>query len=181
MAAEKKNLNLNQKRKLLLILRIIVLLGAVFYLIFLVYNNYFMSEKDLTLYFATNDANYLAVEKRKIELEAEDYYLKLFRELKEGPKNEKLKKTIPEGTQLLSYNLEDKKITLNFNLALRNNHWGGSTGEILTIYSIVNTYAQLDEIEYVEFLLDGQAVESLVGHLDLSQALMYNQKLTKGS
>ncbi|MGM0549094.1 MAG: GerMN domain-containing protein [Bacillota bacterium] len=181
MTAEKKKLKVDQKRKLLLILRITVLLGAVIYLIFLVYTNYFISKNKLVLYFSTNDANYLVVEKREIEPEVEDYYLKLFRELKTGPKNKELKKTIPKETELLDYNLKNKTITLNFNLALKNNHWGGSTGELLTVYSIVNTYTHLDEIEYVKILLEGQAVETLVGHLDLSQALMYNQKLTKGS
>jgi hypothetical protein len=52
---------------------------------------------------------------------------------------------------------------------------------MLTVYSIVNSYTALSEVESVKILLEGEEVESLVGHLDLTQPLMYNQKLTEGS
>ena len=177
MAAVKKNLNTDKKRKLLLILRILLLTAAVLYLIFLFYNNYLV-EKEIKVYFATADASYLKVENREIDDES-DLYFQVFEELKAGPENSKLSETIPEGSQLLDYSLEDKLLTLNFNLALKNNHWGGSTGEMLTVYSIVNSYTVFSEVKSVKILLEGEEVESLVGHLDLSQPLMYNQKLTE--
>lgn len=185
MAAQNKKMNITQKRKWLLVLRILVLTAAIFYLIFLIYNNYFINEKKFDLYFATSDAGQLKAESRSLDFDFDgdngELYFKLLTELKQGPENKNLKKTIPVGTKLLDYSLKDKEITLNFNLALRNNHWGGSTGEILTVYSIVNTYTKLDEIDSVKIILEGQEVDSLVGHLDLSQPLMYNQKLTTGS
>lgn len=179
MAQEKENLNAVPKRKLLLILRIILLTAAVFYLLFWFYNN-FLAEPEYQIYFSTNDASYLRAESRTLP-EDVDIYLQLFKELKAGPESKELTQTIPEGVELLEYEIEAKKIILNFNLALKNNHWGGSTGERLTVYSIVNTYTDLDEIESVLVLLEGENVETLVGHLDLSRPLMYNQKLTGDS
>lgn len=175
MALEKKNLNTVQKRKLLLILRIILLTAAVFYLLFWFYNN-FLAEPEYQIYFSTNNASYLRAESRTLPEDA-DIYLHLFEELKAGPESEELAATIPNGTELLNYEIEAKKIILNFNFALKSNHWGGSTGEQMTVYSIVNTYTDLDEIESVEILLEGENVETLVGHLDLSRPLMYNKKL----
>jgi spore germination protein GerM len=177
MAAQKKNLNGNQKRKILLVLRILLLTAAVLYLLFFLYNNYFVQNK-VELYFASADANYLRVEKRTIDEES-DLFIQLFEELKAGPENSELTKTIPTASRLLNYELEGKLLTLNFSLELRSNHWGGSTGEIMTVYSIVNTYTALAEVDKVRILLDGKQVETLVGHLDLTEPLMYNQKLTE--
>jgi len=178
MAAEKK-LSADQKRKLLLILRILLLTAAVLYLFFLFYNNYLLEEK-IEIYFAAADASQLKVEKREID-EENDLYFQVFEELKAGPKSDELSATIPAGSQLLDYSLEDKVLKLNFNRELKDNHWGGSTGELMTVYSIVNSYTTFSEVEKVKILLEGKEVESLVGHLDLSQPLLYNQKLTDGS
>jgi len=177
MTAKKSKLSADQKRKLLLILRILLLTAAALYLFFFFYNSYF-AENKIKIYFSDDSANYLAAEKRDID-EDMDLYLQIFEELKAGPENDNLQNTIPEGSKLIDYQLENKFLTLNFNLALKNNHWGGSTGEQLTVFSIVNSYTSLDEVDSVKILLEGEEVESLVGHLDLTQPLLYNQKLTK--
>ncbi|MFW6294135.1 MAG: GerMN domain-containing protein [Halanaerobium sp.] len=178
MALKLKKINSAQKRKLLLILRILLLTAAVLYLFFLFYNNYFNGKK-IEVYFSTADANYLRAEDRTLT-EDEDRYLQIFDELKAGPESEELVATIPEGSKLLDYQLEDELIILNFNQAFRDNHWGGSAGESMTVYSIVNSYTALAELESVKILIEGEEVESLAGHLDLTKPLMYNQKLTEG-
>jgi spore germination protein GerM len=179
MAVKKMRLTADQKRKLLLILRLLLLTAAILYLFILFYNNYY-AENNFEVYFSTADASYLKAESREID-EEDDRYLQIFEALKAGPENNELAETIPEGSQLLDYQLDNKLLTLNFNQALKTNHWGGSTGEMLTVYSIVNSYTALSEVESVKILLEGEEVESLVGHLDLTQPLMYNQKLTEGS
>lgn len=179
MAASKKILSPDQKRKLLLILRVLLLTAAVLYLLFLFYDNYSADNK-IRVYFSTEDANYLRLEEREIDQE-KDLYFQIFEELKAGPESSELGETIPEGSQLLDYEIDGELIILNFNRALKDNHWGGSTGELLSVYSIVNSYTSLEEIKNVRILIEGEEVESLVGHLDLSQPLMYNQKLTEDS
>ena len=178
MAAEKGILNADQKRKILLVLRILVLTAAVIYLVFFVINNFSADDNKFSVYFSNSDATFLEAEKREIN-EEEDIYLQLFKELKAGPETNKLRPSIPEGSSLLDYKIEDKTIILNFNEELRVNHWGGSTGETMTVYSIVNTYTSLKEIEKVKILLEEKEIETLVGHLDLTGPLMYNQKLVE--
>lgn len=178
MAAEKGILNADQKRKILLVLRILLLTAAVIYLVFFVINNFSADDNEFNVYFSNSDATFLEKEKRKIT-KKEDLYQQLFKELKTGPKSKELRPTIPEGVSLLDYQIKDKTIVLNFNQELRDNHWGGSTGEIMTVYSIVNTYTSLKDIEKVKILLENKEIESLVGHLDLTGPLMYNQKLVK--
>lgn len=178
MAAEKGILNADQKRKILLVLRILLLTAAVIYLAFFVINNFSADDNEFSIYFSNSNATFLEGEKRKITEEG-DLYQQLFKELKAGPQNSELRPTIPEGVSLLGYELEDKTIVLNFNQELRDNHWGGSTGETMTVYSIVNTYTNLKEIERVKIILEDKEVETLVGHLDLTGPLVYNQKLVK--
>lgn len=176
MAAKNFNLTASKKRKLLLLLRILLLTAAVLYLVFILYHNY-IADDQLKVYFANADASLLKAESR-LKLEGKDKYLQLFEELKAGPETKDLNQTIPAGTELLDYEIKDKLIILNFNDLLRLNHWGGSTGELMTVYSIVNSYSSLAEIDSVKIIIEGQKIDSLVGHLDLSQPLMYNQKLT---
>lgn len=171
------NLNPSNKRKLLLVLRILIIAGAVFYLLFLLANHYFIDDK-LEVYFSNAEASFLKAESR-LKAAEKDPYFQLFEELKAGPESKGLNQTIPAGSKLLGYEIKDKTIILNFNDLLQQNHWGGSTGELMTVYSIVNSYCSLAEIEAVQIIIEGKKIESLAGHLDLSRPLMYNQKLTE--
>ncbi len=169
-------MELIDKRKILAVLRILVLTAAVIYLIFFLSNNFFGVQDYIEVYFSTEDAMYLKSETRDIDQE-KDLHYQIIEELLAGPESEGLRATIPDGVKLLDYNIEGKNITLNFNNELRENHWGGSAGEMLTVYSIVNSYTFFKEIDSVSIILEGEEVNTLVGHLDLSEPLMYNQEL----
>jgi hypothetical protein len=59
-------------------------------------------------------------------------------------------------------------------------HPGGSTTELLTIYSIVNTVtANLPSARRVQILIDGKEVDTLAGHVDLRRPLEPNMALVK--
>ena len=49
----------------------------------------------------------------------------------------------------------------------------------MTVYSIVNTLAELPEIEMVRFLIEGEEIETLAGHLDLSEPVYPDEGLIK--
>ncbi|MGM0472094.1 MAG: GerMN domain-containing protein [Bacillota bacterium] len=133
--------------------------------------------EEVKLYFSTNQGQNLDYELRAIK--SQKLYRNIIQELIAGPTESDLGKTIPQGAKLLSWQLQDQVLVLNFNEKLRSNHWGGSTGEIMTIYSIVNTMTQLSQVKAVRFKIEGQRVESLIGHLDLSDSLQFNEDLVK--
>jgi len=56
-------------------------------------------------------------------------------------------------------------------------HPGGSAGELITVYSVVNTLTELPGVKEVRWLIDGQAVESLAGHLDLSRPVARSDEI----
>lgn len=48
---------------------------------------------------------------------------------------------------------------------------GGSMQELLLVGSIVNTLTEFKEIKQVQILVEGKRVETLLGHMDLSEPL----------
>ena len=82
-----------------------------------------------------------------------------------GPETPGLTKaTVPEGTKLLSVEVQDEILLLIFSGAYRKPR-SGSTGEMMTIVPIVNSLTELDGINKVQFLVEGKKVETLAGML----------------
>lgn len=169
-------------RKSLLLILLFLLIGFS-----IIYINYQQSGKDLdktvnkvSLYFATKDAMYLQAEERAIKNEGvSSIYRETVKQLIKGPHSKSLTATIPQGVEILKIEIKGETAYLSFNKALVNNHWGGSTGEIMTVYSIVDTMTQFSEISSVQILIENEQVETLVGHLDLSAPLVRDEKIIK--
>lgn len=132
--------------------------------------------KIATIYFGDSDAMGLNGEERTIEAITPET---LINELIKGPQDTNNSKTIPEGTKLLGVEVKDRIAYVNFSKELKDNHWGGSSGETITIYSIVNTLVLQPnlEIERVQILVEGQAIETLAGHADTSVPLEPNLEM----
>ncbi len=167
-------------RKSLLLILVFLLLG--FSLIYL--NQQTGEDVDIQgnrvkLYFATKDAMYLQAEELSIEGESSLIYEETIKGLINGPQSSQLTATIPQGVKLLNIDIEGQIAQLNFNQALVDNHWGGSTGEIMTVYSIVNTMTEFTEIHSVKILIEGEEVETLAGHLDLTEELKRDKNIIK--
>ena len=77
----------------------------------------------------------------------------------EGPKNENLEKTMPEGTKLLGATLEGDTLNLNFSREFLNRE--GKEAEEKTIESIVNTLTELTEVNSIKVLINGEEKDNL--------------------
>ena len=85
-----------------------------------------------------------------------------------------LRNTIPNGTFLYEVYIDDRSIAyLDFSRHLTEVHIGGTTAEILTVQSILRTvHANFSgQIETVQILIEGQEVDTLAGHIDISKPL----------
>jgi Sporulation and spore germination len=84
-----------------------------------------------------------------------------------------LASAIPPGTKLRTIFLTpggDAYIDLTGEV--QTNHPGGTTNEILTVYSLVNALtSNLPAVTGVQILIDGKEVDTLVGHLDLRRPI----------
>lgn len=122
----------------------------------------------VTLFFGDRQAMYLGQEEREIAPEDKPLVEAVIGELIKGPRSKELVRSIPEGTRLLSAKVTDGIAYVNFSKELQTKHWGGSAGETMTVYSVVNSLAKLDDIREVQFLLEGRKMESLAGHIDMT-------------
>lgn len=88
--------------------------------------------------------------------------------------------TMPHGTRLIDISVKDSTAYADFSTELSANHQGGSSGELQTIYSIVNTIAlNIPEIKRVQILIAGRSEKTLAGHIDISQPLAPESKTPK--
>ncbi|HEY6358823.1 MAG TPA: GerMN domain-containing protein [Vicinamibacterales bacterium] len=80
---------------------------------------------------------------------------------------------IPPGTTVRSVLLDDHGTAyVDLSRDVVTGHTGGSLDEALTVFSIVNAITvNLPDIPAVQLLIDGHAVDTLVGHLDLRHPL----------
>jgi germination protein M len=138
-------------------------------------------EVTLVLYFPDDQAMYLEREERTVEAaEGETYETLAVRALIEGPAVEGHGVSIPEGTELLSLEVTDGVAYVNFSEEFVTNHWGGSTGEIMTIYSVVNTLTESPDVTAVVFLVEGEKLGTLAGHIELTDPVERNEDIIAG-
>lgn len=81
-------------------------------------------------------------------------------------------RAVPSGTVLRQVYVHRRVAWVNFNARLRDGLGGGSARELATVYSIVDSLAMnLPDVDRVGILIDGQPVDTLNGHVDLSRPL----------
>jgi len=144
--------------------------------------NLLEKRREVILYFSDMEGEFLIGEKRRIlkRDEVNEEAKETIFELIKGPRG-KLIPTIPSRTRCLNLKIDNKGIAfVNFNRFLSKDHPGGSTGEIMTTYSIVNSLIlNFPEIKSVQILIEGSPIETIAGHLSLKQPLSYNPNLIK--
>lgn len=92
----------------------------------------------------------------------------IIEELIEGPIKDRSVTLIPNTVQLIDVKVEDGTAYVNFKEeGLR----GSSTQETFTIMQIAASLLQLDHVEQVQFLVEGEVVESLMGHVDTTEPI----------
>lgn len=84
-----------------------------------------------------------------------------------------LASAIPQGTKLRTVFLTSRgDAYVDLSSELRANHPGGTTNEILTVYTIVSALtSNLPAVTGVQILVDGKEVDTLGGHLDLRRPI----------
>jgi spore germination protein GerM len=140
------------------------------------------TKKTVTLYFSDDEGEYLAGEKREIlkKSSVQEEAKELVTELTHGPQG-KLIPTLPAETKLLALELDEPGIAkVSFNRALVKGHPGGSSAELMTVYSVVNSLTlNFPEIKRVQILVEGKEIETITGHLSLKKPLSTNPSLIK--
>ncbi len=182
---------MNNKLKILILIVLIIILS------FIIYKNFsdkIQVKKSEKFNLYSENAKIKKVKLYTGDLETEGFKLieenifeseylineikQVIQKLLELPKSKEYIKLIPEGTILKEAYLDSNNICyLDFSLEIKVNHKGGTQGEYLTIYSIVNTVSNnFPQIKGVRLLIDGKEEDTLAGHIDISEILLPTSK-----
>ena len=71
-----------------------------------------------------------------------------------------MQSVIPEGTRILKTELKGDMVYVDLSKEFIDNHTGGLEAETTTIYSIVNTLTELNEVNSVKILINGKENQS---------------------
>jgi len=138
--------------------------------------------KSVVLYFSDEEGEYLLGEKREILKKGsiKEEAKEVVEELTRGSKK-KLIPTLPAQTKVLALDIDERGVArVSFNGALTRYHPGGSSAEIMTVYSVVNSLVlNFPEIKQVQILIEGKEIDSITGHLSLSKPIPPNPGLVK--
>lgn len=110
----------------------------------------------VSLYFKNN--NELIPEARLVDVKEliTNPYEKILNMLIEGPKNENLQKTIPEGTKINKIEKQGEILIIDFSEEFISKHVGGEKEEKITMQSIVKTLTELTEINGIKIKINGE-------------------------
>ncbi len=140
--------------------------------------------REVNLYFASPDADKLAVEKREILKQSNqiEEMKMVVDELIRGPRNKNMTQTLPPQTKLRSLFVDFNEAVayLDFTESLVEYSAGGSTGEILSVYSLSNTIIDnFPEVKQIKILISGEEKQTLDGHIDLTRPIGFSEGIVE--
>ncbi len=138
-------------------------------------------KQEVKVFFSDYTRDRLLPESREIDLTQDlvSQAKQLIHELIKGPKGD-LGPTIPRDTKLRELYLDQRgTVYVDFTRELAANHPGGSSAELHTIYSIVNSLIlNFPEIKRVQILIEGEKIrETLAGHIDARRPFVGNREI----
>ncbi len=133
---------------------------------------------NIKVYYPDENATGLVAVEKSIK-DTDNKYQAAVETLMAGTDKKGLANVFPKKAKLLQVTVSGKVAKVDFSRELQKNFVGGSTGEEMLVGSVVNTLTEFPEIQKVQILVDGQEVETLSGHMDLSQPLPRMTELLK--
>ena len=170
------------KRKLITLLIVLILIGLIVYFIYThvsitkttneEYSDYTPQEEisdeqaaksqtSIVLYFLSPETNELKSESRLIDANEllQNPYKTIVQNLLNGPTDEKLQKVFPENTRLIDANLTNNCVILNFSEEIQN--FKDDNQKYNIINSILNSLAQLNEVNSIKILVNNNPIENM--------------------
>lgn len=135
----------------------------------------------VALFFGAPDGSGFMREGREIAVEdtVDGMLASVVGELVVGPVGN-LAPTLPPNARVLGAHLKGDLAEVDFSRELVDGLPGGSSAEITAVYSVVDTVAaNFPQVKGVRFLVDGQPLKELKGHLDLSAPISPDYTLEK--
>jgi hypothetical protein len=135
-----------------------------------------------SLYYASTDGQTLVEVRRDVDLapDAASQGREIVRaQLAPAPKP--YVSVIPPGTTLRAFYVTERaEAFVDLSRELSAAHPGGSLAELMTIHALVNAVTRnLPAVQRVQILVDGQAVDTIAGHVDVRRPLARDTSLVR--
>lgn len=129
-------------------------------------------EIKIKVYYPDESGMHLVGVNRQVKVsETNDKYKAAVEAVMTPPNEKNLVATVRNNSSLLSVKVQNGTAFVDFDKKIKNGFSGGSTGEEFLIGSVVNTLTEFNEIKKVKFLINGKEIETLSGHMDLTQPI----------
>ena len=137
--------------------------------------------REITLYFVDLRGNGLRAERRRVQSGSLSKELSgAVKGLISGSKAA-YGDVLPRGTRLLSVKMKSGVAYVNLSREFIENHWGGSSAEINSVYALVNTVAlNFDRVSLVQLLVDGEKIDTIAGHIYIGEPLEADESIVLG-
>lgn len=129
------------------------------------------------LFYVSEDGTRLTIVEKDVAFaEAPDDQAKEIINAQIAPVTEPLVSAIPPGTTLRNvFITPQKEAFVDLSPDVSSAHPGGTTNELLTVYTIVHALTfNLPAVTAVQVLVDGKEVDTLAGHVDIKRPLAKN-------
>ena len=135
-------------------------------------------EQVVTLYFGDEQGLGLVPESHTVTVSSQPIEYYIIEALIKGPLDSNHHATLPSETKIGSVETKENICYVDLNADFINKFTGGSTGERLAVYSIVNSLTELSNIKRVQILIEGNKVNAIQGHLmDISSSFERDESL----
>ena len=133
----------------------------------------------LTLYFKNSDGSRLGTEIREVEVNPnqpiERYVVE---QLIKGPESDSLKNVIPSDTKIRDISTADGICYVDLSSEFVTKQSGTEKDGIAAVYSIVNSLGEMETVNKVQFLIEGEKVDDYRHIMDLSKSVEPNYDIT---
>ena len=127
---------------------------------------------EVKVYYPDESGTKLVPVETKIQfVDESEKYSAALSELMQQPKDKNLTTVFPSHAKVKSVTREGDTAIVDFDGSIVKGFVGGSTGEEFLVNSVVDTLTEFNEIKQVKFLIDGEEIETLSGHMDLSEPI----------
>ena len=140
-----------------------------------------MDKVVLTLYFYHPQKNILQEEKRVITVKENTAMAKtVVQELLKGPENKELVSLLDSETTIISADTKEGVCFVNFDRTFSDKATADTTTTQFAIYTIVNALTEISSIERVQFLIEGEKIES-IQNVNMNEPFARNELLIEGA
>ena len=120
-----------------------------------------VDESGYRIWYINQDETCLKYENKELQSKNEEGLLREMMEvMRETPTDDELKPVIPEDVELLDFDFEHNQLYLDFSPEYKKMP---KVYEVLCRAAIVRTLGQIDGVEYVDFLVNGEPLTDLEG------------------